>query len=277
MQCTCSNVMTFSNPDQHSYIVYSGRSDVYRVTESRHKDVAHQLLYERLHIRHTVICLINQLGLLAQADSLQCQRILSHASSPFTTLHPPTQQSHDSVLIPTPFQRLNILTSCSFVLSSIFLSGARCRLAYDPADATATHCLLLCSKIQIGFTFLVPAHPGSRGQRAVKRVCVCCVNCHASVLWHCWLGGRKGIWPVKNYWKWWSACMVICLEWGADLHMAQLMPLPLTVSCFRKIQIGFTFLVPAHPGNTGQRAVKGCVCVFSHQDIYIWWHKIILY
>ena len=50
--------------------------------------------------------------------------------------------------------------------------------------------------------------------------------------------------------------MVICLERGADLHMAQLMPLPLTVSCFSKIQIGFTFLVPAHPGSPGQRAVK---------------------
>jgi len=43
---------------------------------------------------------------------------------------------------------------------------------------------------------------------------------------------------------------------GADLHMAQLMPLPLTVSCFSKIQIGFTFLVPAHPGSPGQRVVK---------------------
>ena len=50
--------------------------------------------------------------------------------------------------------------------------------------------------------------------------------------------------------------MVICLEGGADLHMAQLMPLPLTVSCFSKIQIGFTFLVPAHPGRPGKRAVK---------------------
>jgi len=40
------------------------------------------------------------------------------------------------------------------------------------------------------------------------------------------------------------------------LHMSQLMPLPLTVSCFGKIQIGFTFLVPAHPGSPGQRAVK---------------------
>ena len=55
--------------------------------------------------------------------------------------------------------------------------------------------------------------------------------------------------------------MVICLEQGADLHMAQLMPLPLTVSCFSKIQIGFAFLVLAHPGSPGQRAVKRvCVC-----------------
>jgi len=53
-----------------------------------------------------------------------------------------------------------------------------------------------------------------------------------------------------------GAGMVICLEQGADLHMVQLIPLPLTVSCSRKIQIGFTFLVPAHPGSPGQRAVK---------------------
>ena len=50
--------------------------------------------------------------------------------------------------------------------------------------------------------------------------------------------------------------MVVCLERGADLHMAQLMPLPLTVSCSSKIQIGFTFLVPANPGYPGKEAVK---------------------
>ena len=67
--------------------------------------------------------------------------------------------------------------------------------------------------------------------------------------------------------------MVICLEQGAHLHMAQLMPLPLTVSCFSKIQIGFTFLVPAHPGSPGKGAVKR-VCVPVHllaytiQDVY---------
>jgi len=55
--------------------------------------------------------------------------------------------------------------------------------------------------------------------------------------------------------------MVICLERGADLHMAQLMLLmQLTLSCFSKIQIGFTFLVLAHLGSPGKRAVK-CVCV----------------
>ena len=57
--------------------------------------------------------------------------------------------------------------------------------------------------------------------------------------------------------------MVICLERDADLHTAQLMPLPLTVSCFAKIQIGVTFLVPAHLGSPGKRAVKRvCVCVY---------------
>ena len=56
--------------------------------------------------------------------------------------------------------------------------------------------------------------------------------------------------------------MVVCLERGADLHTAQLMPLPLTFSCFSKIQIGFTFLVPADLGSPGKRAVKRvCVCV----------------
>ena len=62
--------------------------------------------------------------------------------------------------------------------------------------------------------------------------------------------------------QWWGAGVVVCLERGADLHMAQLMPLTLTVSCFSKIQIGFTFLVPARLGSPRKRAVKRvCVCV----------------
>ena len=55
--------------------------------------------------------------------------------------------------------------------------------------------------------------------------------------------------------------MVICLERGVDLPMAQLIPLPLTVSCFSKIQIGFTFLVPAHLGSPGKEPFNGCVCL----------------
>ena len=77
------------------------------------------------------------------------------------------------------------------------------------------------------------------------------------------LVGRQEGHPACKKTERWGAGVVICLERGADLHMAQLMSLPITVSCFRKIQIGFTFLVPAHPGSPGQRAVKRvCVCVY---------------
>ena len=57
--------------------------------------------------------------------------------------------------------------------------------------------------------------------------------------------------------------MVICLERGADLHMV---PLPLTVSCFSIIQIGFTFLVPAHLGSPGKGPLNWClfVCLFVY-------------
>jgi len=77
--------------------------------------------------------------------------------------------------------------------------------------------------------------------------------------------------------------VVICLERGADLHMAQLMPLPLTrvVSCFSKIQIGLAFLVPAYPGSSGRRAVKQvcvCVCVMVYglikQEQHISIHRV---
>ena len=62
--------------------------------------------------------------------------------------------------------------------------------------------------------------------------------------------------------------MVICVGRGADLHLAQLMPLPLTVSCFSKILAGFTILVPAHPGNPRESPegceMDACVCVFNN-------------
>ena len=70
------------------------------------------------------------------------------------------------------------------------------------------------------------------------------------------LVGRQEGHPACKKTEWWGAGMVICLERGVDLHTVQLMPLPLTVSYFSKIQTGFTFLVPAHPGSPGLRAVK---------------------
>ena len=59
-------------------------------------------------------------------------------------------------------------------------------------------------------------------------------------------------------------CYIDPAPQNADLHMVQLMPLPLTVSCFSKIQIGFTFLVPAHPGSPGKKGHSTRVCVYSN-------------
>jgi len=70
------------------------------------------------------------------------------------------------------------------------------------------------------------------------------------------LVGRQEGHPACKKLEWWGTGVVICLERGADLHIAQLMPLPLSVSCSSKIQIGFTFLVPAYPGCPGKEAVK---------------------
>ena len=73
-----------------------------------------------------------------------------------------------------------------------------------------------------------------------------------------WAAGRaSGLQKTE----WWGAGVVVYLERGADLHMAQLMPLPLAVSCFSKIQTGFTFLVPAHPVVPDKGPLNGCVCV----------------
>jgi len=80
------------------------------------------------------------------------------------------------------------------------------------------------------------------------------------------LVGRQEGHPACKKTEWWVTGVVIFLEQGANLHMAQLMPL-LTISCFSKIQIGFTFLVLAHPCSPGQRAVKR-VCELEMLLIY---------
>jgi len=70
------------------------------------------------------------------------------------------------------------------------------------------------------------------------------------------LVGQQEGHPACKKTELWCAGVVICLERIADLHMAELMPLPVTISCFSKILIVFAFLVPAQPGNPGQRAFK---------------------
>jgi len=81
-----------------------------------------------------------------------------------------------------------------------------------------------------------------------------------SVLLCYWLGGRKGIRSVKS--DWWGSGVLICLVQGADLHMAQLMPLPIIVFCSSKSRLvlpfwyWFTLVVP------GKAPLNGCCCCY---------------
>ena len=63
--------------------------------------------------------------------------------------------------------------------------------------------------------------------------------------------------------------IIICLERGADLHMAQLMPMPLTVSCFSKIQIGFTFWYRLTRVVPDKGPLNGCVCACCHACVCV--------
>ena len=103
-------------------------------------------------------------------------------------------------------------------------------------------------------------------------------------VWRCWLGGRKGIRPVKN---WVVGCWHGCLGWGADLHIDQQMPLPLTISCSSKSRLVLTFLVlpfwylltrvvPDIFQKSSKTVVCVCVCVL-HEIVamggHLWWAK----
>ena len=96
-----------------------------------------------------------------------------------------------------------------------------------------------------------------------------CLQCFLpSVLWRCWLGGRKGVRPVKNCavecWRGYLSGVRCRLAYGPDDATATL--------CFSEIQIGFTFLLLAHLGSLWQRAINVggvgvfvCVCSYFTQ------------
>ena len=99
--------------------------------------------------------------------------------------------------------------------------------------------------------------------------------CSSSLLWFAFsaltlLVGRQEGHPACKKQRW-DVGVVVCLERNADLHMAdQLMPLLLTVSCFSKTQIGFTFLVSAYPRSPRKGPLNWCVCVCSTCKDYVY-------
>ena len=80
--------------------------------------------------------------------------------------------------------------------------------------------------------------------------CVWCLQCFDAGDWAA--GRASGLQKTQ----WWDAGMVMCLGLGADLHMAQLMPMPLTISCSRNPDWfyfpGFTLMMPDHPAGPRQ-------------------------
>ena len=100
----------------------------------------------------------------------------------------------------------------------------------------------------------------ARGPWVIFILMAGCLQCFD----RCRLGGRNGIRPVKT--EWWGAGVVICLERGAHLHITNCLLLKtnsllFTLLRFSKIQIGFTFLVPAHPGGIDRDKGPLNVCV----------------
>ena len=87
------------------------------------------------------------------------------------------------------------------------------------------------------------------------------------MLWHCWLGGRKGVRPIKNWvvgcWRGYlSGAMCRCI-WPSWCHCHSLYLASVNPDWF-------TFLVPAHPGSPGQNAVKRvCVCASFWKNVHL--------
>jgi len=101
---------------------------------------------------------------------------------------------------------------------------------------------------------------------------VVCIQCFDAVGW---AAGRAGTRPVKNEW-WWGACMVICLEWDADLHMAQLMPLPLLSLASVKFRLILSFWYQLTRALPDKEPLNRCVWHFTLQHCSIVWWPVLV-
>ena len=115
------------------------------------------------------------------------------------------------------------------------------------------------------FTALCPGLPGWAGTRKVKPKWILlkqdCKRQWVAVLWCCWLGNRKGSWPVRNSavgcchsYLSGARCKLQTCIWPRWCHCHSLSLVSV------KSRLVFAFLVPAHPGSLGQRPLNGCVC-----------------
>jgi len=129
-----------------------------------------------------------------------------------------------------------------------YLSRARCRFANGPADATATHCLLL-QEIQIGFgfTFLVLAHPGNPRQRAIKRVYVCLLfTVELCCVCECRTVQSRIVWPhpspmmlVQQLTRWYTRHCVFThtLYWSIIILLAMCRQQERHLSCRKPVTV----------------------------------------
>ena len=170
-----------------------------------------------------------------------------------------------------PHNTMDVLSTFISVLchSDWLFHGQSCPRFWCPSRP----CVVFLACVHMAFFLALSRSPGNSLVSSW-----CDHSMLASLLWRCLTVPflRPLCWEPTHLFSLQSArlvveCwLVICLERSADLHTAQLMPLPLTVSCFSEMQIGFTFLVPAHPGNPGQRAVKWVyVCMYDFLFFFV--------
>jgi len=99
------------------------------------------------------------------------------------------------------------------------------------------------------------------------------INTHFhTMLRHCWLGDRKGIWPVKSW-------VLVCWWWWSDCSFAHLTAVAVTTSSIilssNKIQNG-DILVPANAGRPRKRPLNDCrvVLQISNKHVFVWFSAV---